>query len=70
MRQSRGLTTSGAAWRALPDPPARCSPRQACRIELLLTEALRAPVEVLRFEELPASFRNRIEREGAWIRGA
>lgn len=46
-----------------------CSPRDACRMEVALTSALRVPVEVLRLEELPASFRERIEREGIRLHG-
>lgn len=42
----------------------------ALRLELLLTAALAVPVEVLRFEELPASFRERVEREGVPCHGA
>lgn len=46
-----------------------CSSKAACRVEVALTTALRVAVEVLRFEELPATFRQRIEREGVRLHG-
>lgn len=42
----------------------------ASRLEMLLTRELDVPVEVLRFEDLPATFRQRIEREGVACHGA
>jgi predicted nucleotidyltransferase len=42
----------------------------ASRLELQLTRELEVPVEVLRIEELPASFRERVEREGVDCHGA
>ncbi len=46
-----------------------CSAKTACRVEVALTTALRVAVEVLRFEELPAEFRERVEREGVRLHG-
>jgi predicted nucleotidyltransferase len=42
---------------------------QASRLEVLLTRILRLPVEVLRLEELPQSFRARVVQEGTRLHG-
>lgn len=42
----------------------------ASQLELLLTRELDVPVEVLRLEDLPATFRDRIEREGLRCHGS
>ena len=42
----------------------------ANRLEMVLTRDLAVPVEVLRTEELPASFRERIERDGIACHGS
>lgn len=42
----------------------------ASRLELLLTRELDVPVDLLRAEDLPASFRQRVEREGVACHGA
>ncbi len=42
----------------------------ASRLELLLTRELDVPVEVLRVEDLPAAFQERVEREGVACHGA
>jgi predicted nucleotidyltransferase len=44
-------------------------PERAGAIEDALLRALRVDVDLLVFEELPASFRDRIEREGIAIHG-
>ena len=45
------------------------SPEQACRLEVDLTRALRLPVDMLRFEELPDSFRERVVQQGIRLDG-
>lgn len=45
------------------------APADATRLELALTRAVSWPVELLRFEELPASFGARVEREGIPLHG-
>jgi len=42
-------------------------PALATRIEVMLAERMRLPSDVLRFEELPESFRARVERDGVRI---
>ncbi len=42
----------------------------ACRLELLLTRELDVPVDVLRAEDLPATFRQRVERDGIPCHGS
>ncbi len=44
-------------------------PAFASRLEMLLTRELDVPVEVLRIEDLPASFRERVERDGVQCHG-
>jgi predicted nucleotidyltransferase len=45
------------------------TPAQACRLEVRLTQALKLVVDVLRLEELPASFRERVEQQGVPLHG-
>ncbi len=45
------------------------TPQAATRLDLALLRALEWTVEVLRFEELPDSFRERILREGIALHG-
>jgi len=45
------------------------TPEQACRLEVGLTRALRLPVDMLRFEELPDSFRKRVVQQGVRLDG-
>lgn len=42
----------------------------ATRLEMWLTRELEVPVEVLHIEQLPAAFRDRIEREGIRLHGS
>ncbi len=44
-------------------------PGHASRLELALTRFVGVPVEVLRLEDLPGSFRERIERDGIRLHG-
>lgn len=45
------------------------TPEQACRLEVLLTHDLRLPVDMLRLEELPDSFRERVVNQGVLLHG-
>lgn len=45
------------------------SPSAATRLEIALTRDVRCSTEVLRFEDLPASFRAHVEREGIALYG-
>jgi predicted nucleotidyltransferase len=45
------------------------TPASACRLEVELTQAIRLPVDVLRLEDLPPSFQERVERDGLRLHG-
>ena len=45
------------------------TPEQACRLEVHLTRELRLSVDVLRLEDLPASFRERVVQQGVRLNG-
>jgi predicted nucleotidyltransferase len=43
------------------------APRESTELELALVRRLGLPVDLLRFEELPESFRARVQREGVVV---
>ena len=64
------LAWGGFGERSDVDVVLRGAPQgHASRLELALTRLVGVPVEVLRLEELPASFRERVEREGIVLHG-